>query len=361
MKKNENLNSKASALMERILKASSIKQTETLTDSVILQEKPQIPTRIPMMNLALGGQVKGGLTAGITTIAGPSRHFKTSFALVMVAAYLDANPEAVCVFLDNEFGAKKSYFEQYGVDMERVIHVPFEDIEQLTFETMNLLKELSEMDNIIFLIDSIGNAASKKEIENALTEKSSTDMTRAKTLKAYFRMVTPILNIKNIPMLCINHTYKTLELYSKDIVGGGTGIMYSSNTVWIIGKNQLKEKEEITGSKFIIRVEKSRYVKEKSQFPITVRWNDGIAKWSGFEDVAEQLNVISASKIGKSKAYSYVTTNGEEILVPAIDIDSNDDFWKRILLETDLEKRMENMYKIGSTSEESIQFISEDM
>ena len=242
MKKNENLNSKASALMERILKASSIKQTETLTDSVILQEKPQIPTKIPMINLALGGQVKGGLTAGITTIAGPSRHFKTSFALVMVAAYLDANPEAVCIFLDNEFGAKKSYFEQYGVDMERVIHVPFEDIEQLTFETMNLLKELSEMDNIIFLIDSIGNAASKKEIENALTEKSSTDMTRAKTLKAYFRMVTPILNIKDIPMLCVNHTYKTLELYSKDIVGGGCVV---AGTKIIMADGTIKNIEDV--------------------------------------------------------------------------------------------------------------------
>jgi RecA/RadA recombinase len=350
------INSKASSLMERIMKTSTVKQTERLLDSVVLQEKPQVATHIPMINLALGGRANGGISAGITTIAGPSRHFKTSFALVMVAAFLNNDPEAVCLFLDNEFGAKKSYFEQYGVDTSRVIHIPFEDIEQLTFETMNQLKELTIKDKVIILTDSIGNASSKKEVENALSEKSSTDMTRAKSLKGYFRMVTPILNIKDIPMICINHTYKTLELYAKDVVGGGTGIMYSSNTVWIIGKNQLKEKDEVTGSKFIIRVEKSRSVKERSQFPITVRWNSGIAKWSGFEDVAEQLNIIQPCKIGKSGGYQFETISGNIIQVLASEIDSADHFWEAVIKDTDLLERMESLYRIGAPTLDSLSF-----
>lgn len=353
------MNSKASALMEKIMKTSTVKQTERLVDSVVLQEKPQVPTKIPMINLALGGRTNGGLSAGITTIAGPSRHFKTSFALVMIAAFLDSDPEAVCIFLDNEFGAKKTYFEQYGVDTSRVIHIPFEDIEQLTFETMNQLKELTSKDKVVILTDSIGNASSKKEVENALSEKSSTDMTRAKSLKAYFRMVTPILNIKDIPMICINHTYKTLELYAKDIVGGGTGIMYSSNTVWIIGKNQLKEKDEVTGSKFIIRVEKSRMVKEKSQFPITVRWNTGIAKWSGFEDVAEQLEIITPCKIGKSGGYQFERIDGTVIQSLASEIDSDDNFWNAVIKDTDILERIEDLYRIGATSQDTLSFTTE--
>lgn len=342
--------------MERIMKNSTVKQTEMLADSVVLQEKPQIPTSVPMMNLALGGKINGGLSAGITTIAGPSRHFKTSFALVMVAGYLDANPEAVCVFLDNEFGAKKSYFEQYGVDINRVIHIPFSDIEEMTFESMKQLNELTEKDDVIFLIDSVGNAASKRELDNALAEKSALDMTRAKSLKAYFRMVTPSLNIKNIPMIVVNHTYQTQEIYSKSIVGGGTGVMYSSNTVWIIGKNQLKEKEDITGSKFIIKIEKSRYVRERSQFPITVRWNTGIAKWSGFEDIALELGIIYSSKISRSGAYSFDTISGETMQVLASEVDSNDKFWETVIKETDLLERMESMYAIGRVPMEQVVF-----
>jgi intein/homing endonuclease len=34
-------------------------------------------------------------------------------------------------------------------------------------------------------------------------------------------MVTPHLTLKDIPMVVINHTYKTMELYAKDVVGGG--------------------------------------------------------------------------------------------------------------------------------------------
>jgi hypothetical protein len=40
-------------------------------------------------------------------------------------------------------------------------------------------------------------------------------------MKSLFRMVTPHLTLKDIPMVVINHTYKTMELYSKDVVSGG--------------------------------------------------------------------------------------------------------------------------------------------
>lgn len=356
MAKDTKINNKASSLMEKILKNSTIKQAEPLLESDLLQEKETTSTKIPMINLALGGKFVGGIGAGITTIAGPSKHFKTSFGLVMVAAFLDKYQDAVCIFLNNEFGAKKAYFEQYGVDTSRVIHVPFEDIEKLTFETVRQLKELTETENVIFLIDSIGNASSIKEVEDALAEKGVSDMSRAKKLKSYFRIITPMLYMKNIPLIAINHTYKTQEMFAKDVVGGGTGIMYSSDTVWIIGKNQLKEKDEITGSKFIIRVEKSRYIKEKSQFPITVRWTSGIAKWSGFEDVAEQLGIIYKSKIGKSGAYSYDRLNGETIQTKADQIDNADEFWNVVLEETDLQFRMENLYSIGCVASDTLSF-----
>lgn len=145
-------------------------------------------------------------------------------------------------------------------------------------------------------------------------------------------------------------------VFENKLITHNTGIMYSSDTVWIIGKNQLKEKEEITGSKFIIRVEKSRYIKEKSQFPITVRWTSGIARWSGFEDVAEQLGIIYKSKMGKSGAYSYDKISGETIQVKADQIDSADDFWTVILDETDLQFRMESLYSIGCIASDSLSF-----
>jgi hypothetical protein len=71
------------------------------------------------------------------------------------------------------------------------------------------------------MIDSIGNLASKKEVEDAENEKSVADMSRAKSLKSLFRIITPHLTTKNIPCLAVNHIYQEMGLYPKAIVSGG--------------------------------------------------------------------------------------------------------------------------------------------
>jgi len=38
-----------------------------------------------MVNVALSGDPDGGLSSGLTVLAGPSKHFKTSFALLMAS------------------------------------------------------------------------------------------------------------------------------------------------------------------------------------------------------------------------------------------------------------------------------------
>ena len=65
-------------------------------------------------------------------------------------------------------------------------------------------------------------------------------MTRAKQLKSLFRIVTPKLTTRDIPCIAINHVYQEIGLFPKNIVSGGTGIMYSANQVFIIGKAQQK-------------------------------------------------------------------------------------------------------------------------
>ena len=58
-----------------------------------------------MINVALSGDPDGGLTAGLTVLAGPSKNFKTSFGLLIAAAYLDKYKDAVLLFYDSEFGS----------------------------------------------------------------------------------------------------------------------------------------------------------------------------------------------------------------------------------------------------------------
>ena len=274
------------SLLDKIKKNSTIKDSAILSKSKFFTEKDMVTTGVPMINVALSGRLDGGLIPGLTMWAGPSKHFKTAFSLLMAKSYMDKYPEAVLLFYDSEFGTPVKYFETFGIDMDRVLHTPLTDIEQLKFDIMQQLQDVNRGDKLIIILDSIGNLASKKEVDDALEGKSVADMSRAKQIKSLFRMVTPHLNIKDISMVVVNHTYKEIGMIPKDIVGGGTGSYYSADNIYIIGRQQEKDGTEVVGYNFIINVEKSRYVKEKSKIPISVSFDGGISKYSGLLDLA---------------------------------------------------------------------------
>jgi RecA/RadA recombinase len=209
------------SLLEKIKKNSTIKDSAILSKSKFFTDKDMITTEVPMMNVALSGKLDGGLAPGLTMFAGPSKHFKTAFALLLAKSYMEKYPEAVMLFYDSEFGTPIKYFETFEIDMDRVLHTPLTDIEQLKFDIMQQLADVNRGDKLIIVLDSIGNLASKKEVEDALEGKSVADMSRAKQVKSLFRMVTPHLNLKDMPMIVVNHTYKEIGLFPKDIVGGG--------------------------------------------------------------------------------------------------------------------------------------------
>jgi len=305
-----------------------------------------VPTDVPMVNVALAGSIDGGVTPGLTVLAGPSKHFKTSFALLMAGAYLRAKKDAVLLFYDSEFGSPQSYFEQFGVDTSRVLHTPIANVEELKFDLIGQLENIDRNDDVIIVIDSIGNLASKKELDDAINEKSVADMSRAKALKGLFRMCTPYLTMKNIPMLAVNHTYKEIGLFPKDIVGGGTGIYYSADNIWILGRQQDKVGTEIKGYRFIINVDKSRYVKEKSKIPITVTWEGGIAPYSGLLDVALAGGYVAKPSNGW---YCRVDRNTGELVQPKVrEKDTlQKEFWEPVFAETDFKEFIKSQYSIG--------------
>ena len=336
-----------SSLLDKLKKNSSIKDSAILSKSKFFTEKDMVPTEVPMINVALSGKLDGGIIPGLTMWAGPSKHFKTAFSLLMAKAYMDKYKDAVLLFYDSEFGTPVKYFETFQIDMDRVLHTPLTDIEQLKFDIMQQLTNLERGERLIIVIDSIGNLASKKEVDDALEGKSVADMSRAKQVKSLFRMVTPHLSLKDIPMVVVNHTYKEIGLYPKDIVGGGTGSYYSADNIFIIGRQQEKEGTEVVGYNFIINVEKSRYVKEKSKIPVSVSFNGGISRWSGLLDVAlESGHVIKPSNGWYSKV-DVSTGEVEDKKYRVKDTDTKD-FWLPILKTQSFQQFIENKYRVAA-------------
>ena len=335
------------SIMDKLKKNSKIKETDILSESKFFNDKDMVPTDVPMLNVALSGSMDGGLTPGLTVLAGPSKHFKTSFALIMASAYLKKYDDAVLLFYDSEFGSPQEYFQQFNIPTDRVLHTPITDVEQLKFDLISQMENLDRGDKVIVVIDSVGNLASKKELEDALNEKSVADMSRAKALKGLFRMVTPYLNMKDIPLIAVNHTYMEIGLFPKAVVSGGTGIYYSADNIWILGRQQDKQGTEIKGYHFVINVEKSRYVKEKSKIPISVSWDGGVSNYSGILDIALDANYVAKPSNGW---YCRVDRSTGELVDPKVrEKDTHsEDFWLPILRDTDFKEYVKNRFSIGN-------------
>lgn len=337
--------------MDKLKKNTKISSSSILAESPFFTDKEFTPTDVPMINVALAGDMDKGVSSGLTVLAGPSKHFKTSFALLMASAYLKRHEDAVLLFYDSEFGSPQGYFETFGIDTTRVLHTPITNVEELKFDLVNQLEALDKKDRVIIVIDSVGNLASKKELDDAINEKSVADMSRAKALKGLFRMTTPYLAMKNIPLLAVNHTYKEIGLFPRDVVGGGTGIYYSADNIWIIGRRQTKTGTEVTGYDFIINVEKSRYVKEKSKIPVSVAWKGGIERYSGLLDVGLALGYVAKPSNGWYCRVDRATGEMEEQKFRQAQTNT-EDFWAPILTD-DFKAAIKQAYDItGGTSME---------
>lgn len=337
-----------SKLAEKLRKNTTIKETSTLSETKFFTDKDDIPTFVPALNIALSGSLKNGFSSGLGQFCGPSKHFKSSFMLLLVRAFLKKYSDGVVLFYDTEFGSPPAYFKSFKIDLSRVVHTPITNIEKLKFDIMQQLDGLERSDKVMVIIDSIGNVASAKEVQDALDGKSAADMTRAKQLKSLFRMVTPVLTMKDIPMVVVNHTYDSQETYSKQIVSGGTGSVYSSDWIVIVGKQQEKEGTDIVGYNFVLNIEKSRSVREKSKIPITVTYEGGIEKWSGLLDLALESGHVIKPSMGWYSRVNKATGEVEEKKWRAKDTNCSE-FWISVLSDPTFNEWVEHRFKIANS------------
>lgn len=349
-----------SKLLAKLSKNSTSKHAAIMGESDFFNEKDPVVTDIPILNLALSGSLKSGLSTGLTVVAAPSKHFKSNISLFMVSAYMKKHPDSVCLFYDSEFGSPPSYLDSFEIDINRVFHTPVATVEELRADLTIQLDNIDRGDKVIIFIDSIGNLASKKETQDALEQKEKADMTRAKTIKSLFRIVTPQLTLKDIPCIVINHTIETMEMFSKTVMTGGTGIMYSANTVLFVTKAQEKDGTELAGFKFTLIAEKSRAVKEKSKFPLLVTFDRGINRYSGLLDLALTLEFCIKPKNGW---YARILDGVQETKNWRAKDTDCDEFWAPILNDPAFEAACNKRFKLsrGDINASNLEDLDEEL
>jgi hypothetical protein len=130
------------------------------------------------------------------------------------------------------------------------------------------------------------------------------------------------------------------------VVTHNTGIMYSANIVFFITKAQEKTGTEISGYKFTINIEKSRFVREKAKLPFIVTFKEGIDKWSGLLEIAMEANLVIKPAMGWYQKVDPET--GEVMEGKYREKDTHTaSFWETYLNSTKFHDYIEKRYMLG--------------
>lgn len=337
------------SFMKKLQKATVVENSAAMDKSSFFNARNLIALPVPVMNLAYSGRLDGGFSAGMHLVCGPSKHFKSNLCMVACKAFQDKYEDSVIIFYDSEFGSLPEYWENAHIDISRVLHVPVKNMEELKFDIMKKLEAIEagikegETTKVMFYVDSLGNLASKKEIEDALKESGAADMTRAKVGKSLARMITPYLKLLEIPFFAIQHTYDTMEMYSKKVVSGGQGWVLSSDSIFIMGKRQVKDGSELAGFEFVMNTDKSRMIKEKSSIPITVTFTGGIDKFSGLLDIG-----LASGWVTKPKNGWYTRPKFDDGKNWREAQTRSDEFWGPLLANKQFQDDVQQMFSLTS-------------
>ena len=151
--------------------------------------------------------------------------------------------------------------------------------------------------------------STNKEINDALAEKDTRDMTKAQLIKGAFRMLTLKLGQAKIPMLVTNHTYDSMSLYGGKQMSGGSGLQYAASTIIYLSKSKEKDGTEIIGNIIRAKTQKSRLSKENQQVEIRLYYDErGLDRHYGLLELGELggmwKNVAGRYEIDGKKLYA---------------------------------------------------------
>ena len=293
-----------------------------------------------------GKLLDGGIPNGrVTSIIGESSSGKS-----LVAGMICANAQKKkrdIIWHDSEKANSGTFMERAGCDLSKVGHSEVYTVEEYRNQLFKLLKAAGEETNpkYLFVLDSLGNLTTEKELKDADTDNNASDMgLRAKWIKSLTRVITGPLAKLDIPLLILNHGYQNPSnpMQKKLNVSGGLGIKYISTIMAEMTKSkEYNEKLKLTtGNVFTMTTTKNRLIPEDKKAQVLIDYDKGVNPYFGLLPYAVEFGFIK--KISAQK-YEAKHIGGKEfkkggVYVPEV--------WEPIM--KDLDKLYQEKYKFSS-------------
>ena len=250
--------------------------------------------------LVSGSLFKGFPKNKITALAGEQGTGKTFFCLSTIASFLKQHEDGGVFIFESESALTKQTMLDFGIDTKRVYVFPVETVQQFRNQALviidNYLKEEKKNRRpVLMVLDSLGMLSTSKEMEDVASGKDTRDMTRAQLIRGAFRVLTLKLGKAGIPLLVTNHTYQTMDLFSKTEMSGGLGLKFSASSIIYLSKKKEKDGTEHIGNIVHCRLAKGRLTREGMDVDTYINFSTGLSRWYGLVSLAIDAGVFKKS------------------------------------------------------------------
>src|SRR5436305_2804475 len=234
----------------------------------------------------------GGFPRGrVVEVYGPESSGKTTLALSVIAQAQKKG--GIAAFIDAEHALDAEYARKLGVDIDNIL-VSQPDNGEQALEIAEMLVRSNAVDVVV--VDSVAALVPKAELEGEMGD--SHVGLQARLMSQALRKLTAIVSKSKTTLIFINQIREKIGVMfgNPETTTGGRALkFYASIRIDIRRTNQIKDGEEVVGSRVKVKVVKNKVAAPFRQAEFDIDYGEGISRTGELVDLGVEHKLVVKS------------------------------------------------------------------